>query len=54
MSLERHPRFENGRFGARKFEFELGVDDARLDETIARFPHEITVQHRRHSDYPTV
>jgi hypothetical protein len=31
----------------------LSADDARLDETIARFPHEITVQHRRHSDYPT-
>jgi len=53
VSLEWHPWFEYHRFGARKFEFELGPDDARLDETVARFPHEVTVQHRRHSDNPT-
>jgi hypothetical protein len=52
MSLERHARFENGSFGARKFEFELGADDARLDETPTRFAHEIIVHRRRDSDDP--
>jgi hypothetical protein len=52
VSLERHPRFENGSFGTAELEFELGADDARLDETPTRFAHEIIVHRRRDSDDP--
>lgn len=43
VSLVRHPWFEYRRFGARKFKFELGLDDTCLDETSTCFTHEITV-----------
>ncbi len=48
----RHSRLENGRFGTAEPEFELGSDDARFDETVARFAFKVMVQRHGDADDP--
>jgi hypothetical protein len=40
MTSEGHSGFEDGRVGPGEAEFQVGVDDSRLDEPDARFTHE--------------
>ncbi len=53
VPFKRHSRFENGRFGPGETEFQLGADDARLDERPTRFAHEIIVDERRDPHDPS-
>lgn len=49
----RHSRLEDGRFGiTAEPEFQLGPDDARFDETVARFAFKVMVQRHGDADDP--
>lgn len=52
MSLVRHARLEDGRFGTAEPELELSSDDARFDETVPRFAFKVVVQRHGDADDP--